>query len=61
VRFTPGLPGQPKPEPIELSLLDIQREVVPTNDGKTYFTIPTEGRLRRVEGSYFPGSSTPEA
>jgi YD repeat-containing protein len=61
VRFTPGLPGQPKPEPIELSLLAIQREVVPTNDGKTYFTLPTQGWLRRIEGSYFPGSSTPEA
>jgi hypothetical protein len=60
-RFAPGLPGQPKPSLIELSLLDIQRTVVPTNDGKTYFTIPTEGRLRRVEGSYFPGNSGPEA
>jgi RHS repeat-associated protein len=56
-RWAPGLSSQPEPEQIELSFLDIARTVVPTNDGKTYFSIPTQGRLRRVEGSYFAGSA----
>jgi len=56
-RWTPGLPSQPKPEQIELSFLAITRAVVPTNEEKTYFTLPTQGRLRRFEGVYAPGSS----
>ncbi|NUQ77807.1 MAG: type IV secretion protein Rhs, partial [Polyangiaceae bacterium] len=54
-RWTPGLPSQPKPDQIELSFLDIEQTVVSTNDGKTYFTVPTEGRLRRMEGVYSSG------
>ncbi|HLM74527.1 MAG TPA: VCBS repeat-containing protein, partial [Polyangiaceae bacterium] len=56
-RWTPGLPSQPKPEQLDLSFLDITRTVVPTNEEKTYFTIPTQGRLRRLEGVYSSGSS----
>ncbi|HYO61933.1 MAG TPA: type IV secretion protein Rhs, partial [Actinomycetota bacterium] len=56
--WSPGLPSQPKPEQIELSFLDITQTVVPTNDGRTYFTLPTQGRLRRMEGEYFSGSSS---
>jgi YD repeat-containing protein len=56
--WSPGLPSQPKPEQIDISFLDIARAVVPTNDEKTYFTLPTQGRLRRVEGVYSPGGSS---
>ncbi|WP_236643999.1 RHS repeat-associated core domain-containing protein [Sorangium cellulosum] len=55
-RWAPGLPDQPRPEQIELSFLDVTREMVPTNDGATYFTLPTERRFRRAQGVY-PGES----
>ncbi|WP_437727730.1 RHS repeat-associated core domain-containing protein [Sorangium sp. So ce861] len=53
-RWAPGLPDQPRPEQIELSFLDVTREMVPTNDGASYFTLPTERRLRRAQGVYPP-------
>ncbi|WP_437729520.1 RHS repeat-associated core domain-containing protein [Sorangium sp. So ce861] len=53
-RWTPGLPDQPRPEQIELSFLDVTREMVPTNDGASYFTLPTERRFRRAQGVYPP-------
>ncbi|HLM72277.1 MAG TPA: VCBS repeat-containing protein, partial [Polyangiaceae bacterium] len=59
--WNPGLPSQPKPDQIELSFLDITPTLVPTNNGKTYFTIPTQARLRRVEGVYSPGGLSLEA
>ncbi|MGK3998684.1 hypothetical protein [Sorangium sp. So ce1024] len=34
--------------------------LAPTNDGATYFTLPTERRLRRAQGVYPPpGGATP--
>ncbi|WP_437732665.1 RHS repeat-associated core domain-containing protein [Sorangium sp. So ce1335] len=60
-RWAPGLPTQPRPEQIELALLDVQRTLVPTNDGATYFTLPTERRLRRAQGIYPPPSGQPPA
>ncbi|HLM76750.1 MAG TPA: VCBS repeat-containing protein, partial [Polyangiaceae bacterium] len=59
--WNPGLPSQPKPDQIELSFLDITPTLVPTNDGKTYFTIPTQAKLRRMEGVYSPGGLSLEA
>ncbi|WP_437480466.1 RHS repeat-associated core domain-containing protein [Sorangium sp. So ce1014] len=55
-RWAPGLPSQPRPDQIELSFLDVKRTVVPTNDGATYFTLPTERRVRRAQGVYPPPS-----
>src|SRR6185503_9501452 len=43
------------------SFLDITPKLVLTNDGKTYFTISTQGRLRSLEGVYSPGGPTLEA
>ncbi|XXX72068.1 RHS repeat-associated core domain-containing protein [Sorangium sp. So ce134] len=53
-RWAPGLPGQPSPDQIELSFLDVTRETVPTNEGASYFTLPTERRFRRAQGVYPP-------
>ncbi|WP_437933510.1 RHS repeat-associated core domain-containing protein [Sorangium sp. So ce341] len=53
-RWAPGLPSQPRPEQIELSFVDVTRTLVPTNDGATYFTLPTERRVRRARGVYPP-------
>ncbi|XXY14180.1 RHS repeat-associated core domain-containing protein [Sorangium sp. So ce216] len=53
-RWAPGLPGQPRPDQIELSFLDVTRVVVPTSDGASYFTLPTERRIRRAQGVYPP-------
>ncbi|WP_437815115.1 RHS repeat-associated core domain-containing protein [Sorangium sp. So ce1078] len=58
-RWAPGLPNQPRPEQIELSFVDAKRTLVPTNDGATYFTLPTERRLRRAQGVYPPPSGEP--
>ncbi|CAN97847.1 hypothetical carbohydrate-binding protein, Rhs family [Sorangium cellulosum So ce56] len=52
----PGLASQPRPEQIELSFRDVTRTLVPTNDGATYFTLPTERRVRRAQGVYPPPS-----
>ena len=60
-RYSPGLPGQPDPDQIELSFLDITLAEVPTNDRKTYFTLPTQSRLRRAQGVYSPGGAGLEA
>ncbi|MGK3998677.1 RHS repeat-associated core domain-containing protein [Sorangium sp. So ce1024] len=58
-RWAPGLPSQPRPEQIELAFVDVKRTLVPTNDGATYFTLPTERRLRRAQGIYPPPSGGP--
>ncbi|WP_437877018.1 FG-GAP-like repeat-containing protein [Sorangium sp. So ce513] len=58
-RWAPGLPSQPKPEQIELAFADVQRTLVPTNDGATYFALPTERRLRRAQGVYPPPGGEP--
>ncbi|XXT49991.1 RHS repeat-associated core domain-containing protein [Sorangium sp. So ce542] len=55
-RWAPGLASQPRPEQIELSFVDVTRTLVPTNDGATYFTLPTERRMRRAQGIYPPPS-----
>ncbi|HLM75824.1 MAG TPA: hypothetical protein VK459_24080, partial [Polyangiaceae bacterium] len=57
-RWNPGFSNQPKPDQIAMSFLDITPTLVPSKDGKTYFTIPTQGRLRSVEGVYSPGGPT---
>ncbi|WP_437674124.1 FG-GAP-like repeat-containing protein [Sorangium sp. So ce131] len=62
-RWAPGLPGQPRPDQIEMSFLDVKRELVPTSEGATFFTLATERRLRRAQGAYPPESGeapTPE-
>ncbi|KYF61036.1 type IV secretion protein Rhs [Sorangium cellulosum] len=53
-RWAPGLPDQPRPDRIELSFLDVKRTLVPTSDGASYFTLPTERRIRRAQGVYPP-------
>lgn len=59
-RGAPGLASQPRPEQIELSFSDVTRTLVPTNDGATYFTLPTERRVRRAQGVYpLPSGATP--
>ncbi|WP_434041166.1 MULTISPECIES: RHS repeat-associated core domain-containing protein [Sorangium] len=59
--WAPGLPTQPRPEQIELSFIDVKRTLVPTNDGATYFTLPTERRVRRAQGTYPPPRGEPPA
>ncbi|MGK3969858.1 RHS repeat-associated core domain-containing protein [Sorangium sp. So ce118] len=60
LRGAPGLPSQPRPEQIELSFVEVTRTLVPTNDGATYFTLPTERRVRRAQGVYpSPSGATP--
>ncbi|WP_437734434.1 RHS repeat-associated core domain-containing protein [Sorangium sp. So ce1335] len=59
LRGAPGLASQPRPEQIELAFVDVQRTLVSTNDGATYFTLPTERRLRRAQGIYPPPSGEP--
>ncbi|XXY20357.1 RHS repeat-associated core domain-containing protein [Sorangium sp. So ce216] len=54
--WAPGLPGQPRPDAIEMSFLDVEREVVPASEGATYFTLATERRLRRAQGVVPPES-----
>ncbi|WP_437784541.1 RHS repeat-associated core domain-containing protein [Sorangium sp. So ce1097] len=59
-RWAPGLASQPRPEQIELSFVDVTRTLVSTNDGATYFTLPTERRVRRAQGVYPPpGGAAP--
>ncbi|WP_438023101.1 RHS repeat-associated core domain-containing protein [Sorangium sp. So ce233] len=53
-RWAPGLPEQPRPDRIELSFLDVKRTLVPTSDGASYFTLPTERRFRQAQGVYPP-------
>ncbi|HLM71735.1 MAG TPA: SpvB/TcaC N-terminal domain-containing protein, partial [Polyangiaceae bacterium] len=60
-RWSPGLPDQPKPDQIELSFIDIMSTLVRTNDGMSYFTLPTQSRLRLVEGTWSPGGPALEA
>ncbi|XXY49986.1 RHS repeat-associated core domain-containing protein [Sorangium sp. So ce269] len=59
--WAPGLPNQPRPEQIELSFVDVTRTLVPTNDGATYFVLPTERRVRQVQGVYPPPSGATPA
>ncbi|XYH94645.1 RHS repeat-associated core domain-containing protein [Sorangium sp. So ce1128] len=59
--WAPGLPNQPRPDQIELSFVDVTRTLVPTNDGATYFPLPTERRVRRAQGVYPPPSGTTPA
>src|SRR6185503_3274284 len=49
-RWHPALPSQLKAEQIDLFFLDTTLTFVPTNDGVTYFTLPTKRRARRFEG-----------
>ncbi|WP_434042141.1 MULTISPECIES: RHS repeat-associated core domain-containing protein [Sorangium] len=60
-RWAPGLTSQPRPEQIELSFVDVKRTLVPTNDGATYVTLPTERRVRRAQGIYPPPRGEPPA
>ncbi|WP_438016236.1 RHS repeat-associated core domain-containing protein [Sorangium sp. So ce315] len=60
LRGAPGLASQPRPEQIELAFVDVKRTIVSTNDGATYFTLPTERRVRRAQGVYPPpGGAAP--
>src|SRR5690349_19687331 len=42
--------------PTMSTFVDVTRTLVPTNDGATYFTLPTERRVRRAQGVYPPPS-----
>ncbi|MDC3982187.1 RHS repeat-associated core domain-containing protein [Polyangium jinanense] len=48
-RWYPALAGASDPSRVERFLVEMTPTFVPTNDGKTYFTLITERRARRVE------------
>jgi hypothetical protein len=58
--WTPGLPTQPDSGQIEMAFADRQIDVVPTNGGATYFTLPTKTHTRRMQGT-FSGAGTLDA
>src|SRR5262249_27464730 len=57
-RWFPGLPSQPDPTQIELSLADFTPSVVPTNGGASYMTLTQARHVRREQGTY-PDSVSP--
>ncbi|HRI65295.1 MAG TPA: hypothetical protein PK156_13695, partial [Polyangium sp.] len=56
-RWAPALPSEPNPNRVEMVFNDNRIDVVPTNDGKTYFTIATQRHTRRMQGTFSAGSS----
>jgi RHS repeat-associated protein len=46
-----GLPTQPNPDQIEMAFADRTLEVVPTNNGQTFFTLATKTHTRRMQGA----------
>ena len=56
-RWAPGLATQPNPDQVEMVFVDRTLELVPTNDGQTYFTLATKTRTRRMQGA-FSGTGT---
>jgi len=56
-RWAPALPNELKQNRVELAFVDMDVDVVPTNDGQTYFTLPTKHRTRRMQGTFSAGTS----
>ncbi len=56
-RWAPALPNEPNPNRVELALVDVTSDVVPTKDSQNYFTLPTKRRTRRVQGVIPAGQS----
>jgi hypothetical protein len=56
-RWAPALPHEPKQNRVELAFTDMDFDVVPTNDGKAFFTMPTKRRMRRMQGTFSAGTS----
>ncbi|MFO0756888.1 MAG: FG-GAP-like repeat-containing protein [Byssovorax sp.] len=50
-RWHPALPGAPDPSKIELTFTDLTFTVTPTSGSATYFSLPTNRRVRRAQGS----------
>jgi RHS repeat-associated protein len=50
--YSPALPGQPDEDQIEVSVVDVGLAIVPTSEGKTYFTLPISRRTRWEEGVF---------
>ena len=58
-QWSPELPTQPNPNQVEMAFADRTIDVVPTHDGQSYFTLPTNTRTRRMQGT-FSGAGTLE-
>ncbi len=56
-RWAPALPSEPNPNRVEMVFNDNRIDVVPTNEGETYFTIATQRHTRRMQGTFSAGSS----
>ncbi len=56
-RWAPALPNESKQNRVELVFADSMHEVVPTNDGQTYFTLSTKRHSRRMQGMLPAGTS----
>ncbi|MBK9266189.1 MAG: hypothetical protein IPM54_41175 [Polyangiaceae bacterium] len=54
-RWAPALPNEPKQNRVELAFADSTVDIVPTSDGRTYFTLPTKRRTRRMQGTFSSG------
>ncbi|MFT3765275.1 MAG: FG-GAP-like repeat-containing protein [Minicystis sp.] len=49
-RYTPDSPGHPNPLVVEMSFADVAFDAVPTNGGRTYYTLPRARQSRREQG-----------
>jgi YD repeat-containing protein len=56
-RWAPALPNEPQQNRVELVFADMTSDVVPTNDGQTYFTLSTNRRIRRMQGTFSAATS----
>ncbi|MFO0755161.1 MAG: FG-GAP-like repeat-containing protein [Byssovorax sp.] len=55
--WAPALAAEPNPDKISLTFTDLDLTVTPTSEQKTFFTLPTHRRLRRMEGVLGSGSA----
>ena len=51
-QWSPGLPTQPDPSQVEMAFAERTIDVVPTYEGASYFTLPTNTHTRRMQGTY---------
>ena len=56
-RWAPALAHESNQNRVELAFVDMDFDVVPTNDGQTYFTLDTNRRTRRMQGTFSAGTS----
>jgi RHS repeat-associated protein len=56
--WSPALASQPDTVHIELSFTDVALTTVKTYGGRTYFTLPTQRRVRREQGVHLGGATT---